>query len=454
MAPVTRQQANMSANNTQDTTQSSPIREPPEPTSPPPHEEEWPITRQEVRAIAAQAAEDAVMNILHRLNLLPMTTPEPYAEPPPQPISTTSMQPILTPSHPTVTPTATTPTPTSATTLVPHTRTEIIKPKDIGYFDPKPYAESTVSDSEHGPTIHDVYLFVNRLKEIASRTPNKPIPVELSLRGIAMEWFHSELSPSERSKLHSISVWTEALTRRFGPTTAEAMTAISNEHYTRNDAANRREPAGYIQAIIRHGNAAALPTRSTLALAYQNVDPELRCDLNDPTDASVSSFIKDMESKKPIWFDLYARRQPTPYSTNQPPRYRPPNPPYQASNPPRNNHPPNAPYPTNQPPYQPPYQSPYQYGRDTRYEPRQHRSYQAPNTTRNGSVDKPQAYNAAVNDTANNNYDNYDENDAETYYYDPPNDSYKTVLKCPRCRFHFDTYDKLVEHMEREGHKA
>lgn len=262
-----------------------------------------------------------------------------------------------------------------------------------------------------------------------------------------MEWFHSELSPSERSKLHTISAWIEALTRRFGPSKSEAMTAILNEHYTRVDAANRREPAAYLQAIIRHGKAAELPMSSYLAIAYQNVDPDLRRDLADPTDLSVSSFVKGMEAKKPIWFELYARRQPypTPYPTNQPPRYRPPNPPNppNTSNPAWNNHPQST--PSNRPPYQ--------YGRDAAYRPHEpwnRRGYTAPPAIQNGPIDKPRAYSAAIN-TAEDVDEAYD---AEAYYYDPPKDSYKTVAKCPRCRYHFDSYDKLIEHMRLEGHTA
>ncbi len=74
----------------------------------------------------------------------------------------------------------------------------------------------------------------------------RSIPIELSLQGTALEWFHSELSPSERSKLHTISAWCEALTTSFGPTSGEAMVAITMERYTRDDAAKSQEPPGYI----------------------------------------------------------------------------------------------------------------------------------------------------------------------------------------------------------------
>ncbi len=49
-----------------------------------------------------------------------------------------------------------------------------------------------------------------------------------------------------------------------------------------------------------------------------------------------------------------------------------------------------------------------------------------------------------------NYVENNTENNAEAYYYDPPSDGYKSVIKCPKCRFHFDSYDKLIAHTKHE----
>ncbi len=347
MAPSTRSTAATPAQEAQIPTEIVRTREHTAPessrenTASPPRqrEEEEPITRAEVRAIAYEAAELAVTNVLRRLNLMPTHEPtheptrHPYA-PRPMPIHEPEPEPIRQPyrpmpmatHEPTPEPTREPYTPRPPMEPMPqsYTRTEAMKPKDIGYFEPKPYSELTISDTEHGPVIHDVFLFTNRIRELSTRIIGRSMPIELSLRGTALEWFHSELSPAERSKLHSISAWCEALITRFGPTTGEAMAAITSERYTRDDAAKSREPAGYIQAIIRHGKAAALPMQSILAIAYQNIDPGLRRDLAEPE--STSSFIAAMHSKKAIWFELYANRRHTPYPmnhVNQPRRYSP-----------------------------------------------------------------------------------------------------------------------------------
>ena len=62
----------------------------------------------------------------------------------------------------------------------------------------------------------------------------------------------TELLATERPNLHSFDSWCDALLRRFRPSMADTMTAISRQHYTAEDAANRREPEAYLQAILRH----------------------------------------------------------------------------------------------------------------------------------------------------------------------------------------------------------
>ena len=63
----------------------------------------------------------------------------------------------------------------------------IIKFKNIDYFDLKLYTESIISDSKYGSTIHDVFLFVNHIYEIINWTFNQFILIELSFWDIVMK---------------------------------------------------------------------------------------------------------------------------------------------------------------------------------------------------------------------------------------------------------------------------
>ena len=197
MTPLTHQQASMLASNVLNIIQFSFIHESPESTSPLSHKDDLSITQHKIRAIVTEAAENTVINVLCCLNLLFHEFIHTSEHQPSIFILTTLIQAI---------PTITSSPMTSLISTLPHTHMDTIKPKNIDYFNPKPYAKSIISDSEHSPTIHDIFLFVNCIHEIVNQTFNQFIPIKLSLQGTAMEWFHSELSPSEHSKLHTISV--------------------------------------------------------------------------------------------------------------------------------------------------------------------------------------------------------------------------------------------------------
>ncbi len=193
MTPTTQFTAATPAQKAQDLTQIVHTREHtvPEPTSephsPPSHsrteeEEEKSMTHAEVRVIAYEAAELAVMNILQRLNLMltprPMPIHEPEPEPThqlyrPMPMYKLTFKSIHKPY-----------TPRSSMKPIPqpqsYTHMKIMKPKNIGYFEPKLYFKLTVSDTEHEPVIHDVFLFTNQIHELSTQT-DRSMPIELSL---------------------------------------------------------------------------------------------------------------------------------------------------------------------------------------------------------------------------------------------------------------------------------
>ena len=66
----------------------------------------------------------------------------------------------------------------------------------------------------------------------------------------------------------------------------------------------------------------------------------------------------------------------------------------------------------------------------------------------NESVNKLQVYNVIIDDADDVNNVN------EIYYYNSLSNMYKSVTKCSCCHFHFNLYNKLVEHIQREEHKA
>ncbi len=159
-------------------------------------------------------------------------------------------------------------------------------PSDVGFFDLN-YEDSFKS----GLMIHtgketifrDVHLFNERVKDIAVIKDEKMIAENLytCLRGIALEWYVSELTDMEKRLLKlSLDEWHRALLSRFKKSPAIALTTITTEKYTMSDAYRRREPREYAQIILREARSAEMTsTYNQLFLIYNEIDLELRRDL-------------------------------------------------------------------------------------------------------------------------------------------------------------------------------
>lgn len=128
---------------------------------------------------------------------------------------------------------------------------------DIGYFDPF-YKEKSADTGDHidqegNKTIfRDVYIFVERVKDIAISNSKVKENLQSCLRGEALRWHANELTTLEKSLMRkSIDAWTEALLTRFKPPMEEGLILLGKEKYTLEDATRHREPREYGQARLR-----------------------------------------------------------------------------------------------------------------------------------------------------------------------------------------------------------
>ena len=115
------------------------------------------ITQHKIRAIITEAAEDTVINVLHCFNFLFYEFIHIFECQSSIFISTMLIQIISTITFSSI---------TSLIATSSHTCMNIIKSKNIDYFDSKLYVKSIISDSEHSSIIHDVFLFINCICEI------------------------------------------------------------------------------------------------------------------------------------------------------------------------------------------------------------------------------------------------------------------------------------------------
>ena len=210
-------------------------------------------------------------------------------------------------------------------------------PADLGYFDPhldKSYGEGEIVTVGKDLYFRSVILFVERIKDLATVKGDALVRTNLntSLRGAALKWYTAELSNLERTGLRNdprgVEEWCNALLVRFKELPGVALSHLTSEKYTATDARAKREPADYVQAIIRHAKSANIETvLNQLTFAHQGLSPELRVFIDPPTaTTTVASFIQALEMKKDAWFDLnsksHASGQRLPSQLPQRPAFR------------------------------------------------------------------------------------------------------------------------------------
>lgn len=182
---------------------------------------------------------------------------------------------------------------------------------DMGYFDlhlDKLYGESEIVSVGKDIYYRNVILFVERIRDLASVKGAALIRsnINITLGGSALAWYTAELSNIERigfrADENGVGEWCRALTTRFKESTGVALSHLTSEKYTFHDARTRREPTGYVQAVIRHSKAVNInKVGNQLTFAYQSIAAELRAFIDLPSAfTTVISFIQILKLKKDI----------------------------------------------------------------------------------------------------------------------------------------------------------
>lgn len=191
---------------------------------------------------------------------------------------------------------------------------------DLGFFDPhldKSYGEGEVVTVGKDTYYRSPILFVERIRDLATVKGAALVRSNLNtaLRGSALAWYTAELSNLERVGLRAdengVEEWCSAITKRFKESTGVALHHLTSEKYSLHDARTRREPAAYVQAILRHAKSANIDSvENQLTFAYQGIAAELRAFVDPPTSTStIASFIQILEMKKDTWFEMNSHRQ-------------------------------------------------------------------------------------------------------------------------------------------------
>ncbi|KAF6236393.1 hypothetical protein HO173_005485 [Letharia columbiana] len=115
--------------------------------------------------------------------------------------------------------------------------------------------------------------------------------------------------------------WCTAILKRFGPRYIDLITQLEACHYTRKDAANKKDATSYVQEVLRitKGLDWNDHVKSGINTAFHHFESSLQQTLDPPSD--LNSFIDQVQIRQQGWFQIYAGygkpRPPDPYPRPQ-----------------------------------------------------------------------------------------------------------------------------------------
>ena len=186
-----------------------------------------------------------------------------------------------------------------------------LRAADIGYFDPQGMDIT-------GKTViyTDVFAFTDMLLHLAE-TQHDDIRTAfpLCLRGTALFWYSTELTPLERSLLSSAPVSTlcTSLISRFKERPGIALRALISSRFTFSDIRSGKTIRTHVQEMLRFARSSGFESEfNTLLLIHNSLDTSLRGHINEPTETTtLGQFLTAIDAKWSLWLDM-AHRAPWP----------------------------------------------------------------------------------------------------------------------------------------------
>ena len=279
-------------------------------------------------------------------------------------------------------------------------------PEEFGYF--------------HGNG-DDVHAFVDRLSMMAPRRGVRLIQANLFtlLKDNALNWYYCELSHDTRAAFDddaSLDPWCQALIKRFVPSYQESMRQLEACHYTRKDAANKKDAIDYIHRILRIARCLEWSRETGLYLAYNHFEAHLQVHLN-PDNCSISQFIKQVQLRQDSWFKMYASFG-KPSIAPEPKLHQQPSRPLQSNQ-----------QQAHQPAHQPHHQTHYQ----PHYQPRQQQYHPPVRTPQQTYQFEEEEEEWMYDPPTDSHYPAPPYSEEDDWMYDLPTDSYYPAPPYPSC---------------------
>ncbi len=181
---------------------------------------------------------------------------------------------------------------------------------DLGYFEPhlnRAHGEGEMVLVGKDVYYRNVVLFVQRLQSLITFRKASIVKANIatSLQSSALEWYTSELSDFDRNALNndpSVKSWVNTLSYRFKVSTSVALSLLTDETYSLNDARSRQPPAQYICAIMQHSiGCNIVDIANPLSFAYWGLASELQVFISPPNESTkAADFIHALKEKQEV----------------------------------------------------------------------------------------------------------------------------------------------------------
>ena len=191
------------------------------------------------------------------------------------------------------------------------------KTNDVEYFDLEYEGLANMGSSIVNVDRHvfyrDVYVFVNRLKNMTSLRDDQKLRTVVSqcLREFALIWHFMKLSELEKARLRNsnLNVWYESLIARFKKRTSIALSRLQRERYTMTNIKQQKNSRLFTQNIFRYAKTAKMSsTYNSISIAWNNLNWEFRRDISKPNShTTIRLFLDQLNSKLNIWFEMIRR---------------------------------------------------------------------------------------------------------------------------------------------------
>lgn len=133
--------------------------------------------------------------------------------------------------------------------------------------------------------------------------------LSLQLLDTVKDWYDVELNFNKKSLIYealTIEFWVNALINRFKPQPAQLLHQLEQAHYTRVNAANKKDPVKFLHKILRLTRYDNRPDFEQITIAYIHFKSQLRMNLILLREGeSIQDFIEQLEAKKDAWYDTY-----------------------------------------------------------------------------------------------------------------------------------------------------